>query len=38
LGKVRMVTKRGTDGAMELTRVPVPPIPPELQRVIEEMK
>ena len=38
LGKVRMVTKRGADGAMELTRVPVPPIPPELQRVIEEMK
>jgi succinate dehydrogenase / fumarate reductase flavoprotein subunit len=38
LGKVRMVTKRGADGAMDLTRVPVPAIPAELQRVIEEMK
>jgi succinate dehydrogenase / fumarate reductase flavoprotein subunit len=38
LGTVRMVVKRGVDGRMTLTRVPVPAIPPELQRVIEEMK
>jgi succinate dehydrogenase / fumarate reductase flavoprotein subunit len=38
LGKVRMVVKQGADGRMTLTRVPVPAIPPELQRVIEEMK
>ncbi len=38
LGKVRMVVKQGADGRMTLTRVPVPTIPPELQRVIEEMK
>jgi len=38
LGKVRMVVKRGVDGRMALTRVPVPPVPPELQRVIEEMQ
>ena len=38
LGKVRMVVKQGADGRMTLARVPVPPIPPELQRVIEEMK
>ncbi len=38
LGKVRMVVKKGADGRMALTRVPVPPVPPELQRVIEEMK
>ena len=38
LGKVRMVVKKGTDGRMQLMRVRVPPVPPELQRVIEEMK
>ncbi len=38
LGKVRIVVTQGADGRMALTRVPVPPIPPELQRVIEEMK
>ncbi len=38
LGKVRMVVKQGADGRMALTRIPVPPVPPELQHVIEEMK
>jgi hypothetical protein len=29
--------KRGPDGAMQVSRVPIPPMPPELARVIEEM-
>ena len=33
-----MVIQKGEDGAMTLSRAPVPPIPPELTQVIEENK
>ena len=33
-----IVIQKGTDGAMQLSRVTVPQIPPELQQVIEENK
>jgi succinate dehydrogenase / fumarate reductase flavoprotein subunit len=33
-----IVLTRGPDGAMQLTREPIPPLPPELQQVIEEQK
>jgi succinate dehydrogenase / fumarate reductase flavoprotein subunit len=33
-----IVLRRGADGGMEVTRVPIPPMPPELKRVIEENK
>lgn len=36
LGKVRHVVRRGADGDMQVTREPVPPVPPELQQIIEE--
>jgi succinate dehydrogenase / fumarate reductase flavoprotein subunit len=32
------VIEKGADGQMQLTRVPLPPIPAELQQVIEENK
>jgi succinate dehydrogenase / fumarate reductase flavoprotein subunit len=38
LGKIRLVVKRGGDGRMQVARVPVPPVPPELQQIIEEIK
>jgi succinate dehydrogenase / fumarate reductase flavoprotein subunit len=38
LGKTRFVIKRGSDGRMTVTGVPVPPPPAELQRIIEEMR
>jgi succinate dehydrogenase / fumarate reductase flavoprotein subunit len=38
LGKIRLVVKRGGDGRMQVVRVPVPPVPPELQQIIEEIK
>jgi succinate dehydrogenase / fumarate reductase flavoprotein subunit len=31
-----LVIRKGTDGAMQLTRTPIPPLPAELQQVIEE--
>ena len=37
-GKVNLVVRKGTDGAMQLDRVPIPEMPAELQQVIEEMK
>jgi succinate dehydrogenase / fumarate reductase flavoprotein subunit len=37
-GKFNLVLRRGRDGAMELERVPLTPVPPELQQVIEENK
>ena len=36
--KVNLVIERDADGAMRITRAPVPDIPPELQQVIEENK
>jgi hypothetical protein len=32
------VVKKGGDGRMELSRRPIPALPPELAAVIEEMK
>jgi succinate dehydrogenase / fumarate reductase flavoprotein subunit len=37
-GKVNIVTKRSPDGRMEVSRVPIPPMPDELKQVIEEQK
>jgi succinate dehydrogenase / fumarate reductase flavoprotein subunit len=33
-----IVTRRGPDGSMEVRRVPLPPMPPELKQIIEEQK
>jgi len=33
-----IVTRKATDGSMELRRVPIPEMPPELKRIIEEQK
>jgi succinate dehydrogenase flavoprotein subunit len=33
-----VVTRRAADGSMEVVRVPLPPMPAELQRIIEEQK
>jgi len=33
-----IVTRKSRDGAMEVTRVPIPTMPAELKKVIEEMK
>jgi succinate dehydrogenase / fumarate reductase flavoprotein subunit len=33
-----LVTARGAEGRMQLTRAPIPPLPPELAQVIEENK
>ena len=32
-----IVLRQGTDGHMGITRMPIPPMPPELQQVITEM-
>ena len=32
------VIEKGADGAMTITRAPLPPMPPELQQVVEENK
>jgi succinate dehydrogenase / fumarate reductase flavoprotein subunit len=37
-GKVNLVIKRGKDGAMEVLRRPVPEIPAEFKKIIEEQK
>jgi succinate dehydrogenase / fumarate reductase flavoprotein subunit len=37
-GSVNIVVKRGPDGAMQVSRVPIPPMPAELKQVIEENK
>jgi succinate dehydrogenase / fumarate reductase flavoprotein subunit len=37
-GKFNIVARKGTDGAVQLTHEPIPPMPQELQQVIEEMK
>jgi succinate dehydrogenase / fumarate reductase flavoprotein subunit len=33
-----IVARRGSDGTMQITRAPIPAMPPELQKVIEENK
>jgi succinate dehydrogenase / fumarate reductase flavoprotein subunit len=38
LGQIRMVVKRGGDGQMQVVRRPIPPLPPELRQIIEEIK
>jgi succinate dehydrogenase / fumarate reductase, flavoprotein subunit len=37
-GKFNIVVRRGADGEMLVEKRPIPPIPPELKAVIEEMK
>ncbi|PYR78285.1 MAG: fumarate reductase/succinate dehydrogenase flavoprotein subunit [Acidobacteria bacterium] len=37
-GTFNIVTKRGADGSVQVSRLPIPPIPQELQQVIEEQK
>jgi succinate dehydrogenase / fumarate reductase flavoprotein subunit len=37
-GKVNLVLKKGADGSMQISRQPVPEIPAELKKIIEEMK
>jgi succinate dehydrogenase / fumarate reductase flavoprotein subunit len=37
-GQVNVQVARGGDGAMQVRRIPIPPMPEELKRVIEEMK
>jgi succinate dehydrogenase / fumarate reductase flavoprotein subunit len=38
LGKVNIITKKNPDGTMDVRRQTIPPMPDELQKVIEEMK
>ena len=35
-GKFNIVVRKGRDGRMELSRVPIPEMPPELKEVIKE--
>jgi succinate dehydrogenase / fumarate reductase flavoprotein subunit len=37
-GKVNLTVRKGGQGKMEVARVPLPQMPPELRQVIEEMK
>jgi succinate dehydrogenase / fumarate reductase, flavoprotein subunit len=37
-GKVNIITKKNADGTMAVRRQTIPPMPDELQKVIEEMK
>ena len=37
LGKFNVVIRKAGDGSMSVGREPIPPMPPELQRIIEEM-
>jgi succinate dehydrogenase / fumarate reductase flavoprotein subunit len=37
-GNFNIVIRKGADGRMQLSREPIPPLPPELARVIEEQK
>jgi succinate dehydrogenase / fumarate reductase flavoprotein subunit len=36
-GKVNLVIRKGVGGQMEVERVPVPALPPELASIVEEM-
>jgi succinate dehydrogenase / fumarate reductase flavoprotein subunit len=37
-GKINIVIKRGSNGEMQVSRVPIPEMPPELKQIIEEQK
>jgi succinate dehydrogenase / fumarate reductase flavoprotein subunit len=37
-GKVNIVIRKGQEGAMQVVQEPITPVPPELQRIIEEMR
>jgi succinate dehydrogenase / fumarate reductase flavoprotein subunit len=37
-GAFNIVVRSGADGAMQVSRAPIPPMPPELKQVIEENK
>jgi succinate dehydrogenase / fumarate reductase flavoprotein subunit len=37
-GKLNVIARKRADGGMEITRVPIPELTPELRAVIEEMK
>jgi succinate dehydrogenase / fumarate reductase flavoprotein subunit len=37
-GRFNVVVRKGRDGRMELSRRPLPPLPPELAAIVEEMK
>jgi succinate dehydrogenase / fumarate reductase flavoprotein subunit len=37
-GTINFVVRKASDGEMEVTSAPIPPMPPELKAVIEEMK
>jgi succinate dehydrogenase / fumarate reductase flavoprotein subunit len=37
-GRVNLVVRKGTEGRMEVSRVPIPEMPPGLLQVVEEMK
>jgi succinate dehydrogenase / fumarate reductase flavoprotein subunit len=37
-GRVNLVVRKGTEGRMEVSRVPIPEMPKSLEQVIEEMK
>lgn len=38
LGTFNHIVRRGEDGVMQLAREPIPPLPPELAAIIEEMR
>jgi succinate dehydrogenase / fumarate reductase flavoprotein subunit len=38
LGKVNLVIRKGPDGEVALKHQPIPPLPSELQRIVEEMQ
>ncbi len=37
-GKVNLVTRKAADGSMQVEQVPIPEMPEELKKIIEEMK
>jgi succinate dehydrogenase / fumarate reductase flavoprotein subunit len=37
-GSFNIVVRRTADGSMQMSRAPIPPMPPDLQRIIEENK
>jgi succinate dehydrogenase / fumarate reductase flavoprotein subunit len=37
-GTFNIVTRRRPDGSMNVVRVPLPPLPPELKQIIEDQK
>jgi succinate dehydrogenase / fumarate reductase flavoprotein subunit len=37
-GSINIMVKRNASGGIEVTRIPIPDMPPELKKVIEEQK